>query len=372
MENIAVIDYGCQSIKAGYAYNFPGEDQPSVITPCAVEVDAPSSSGRSPEVHFPVHGGKITNFDEFESLIHYVLYSRLGWIMGQEGNVVLTEPILTSRPDRERVTQLMFEVFNANGVFIQDQPVCSLYAAGKTSGLVVDVGHSKVDVSTVTEGLLNSSSATRLPYGGEQLTQYLDHLLAQRGIKLSSLHDVEVLKEQCAKCADSSLEFRVAMNAGHTGSSNNPAPTNETYKLPDGQEVRIQQEGLMLGEALFNPTLLGLNNDLGIAETAFVVASTQDTLLKKVSFETMLVCGGSSVIPGLSSRFYNEVSSYLPPGVNSIMCGLPEYMPQPHSLKHSAWMGAAILAKVVMQSNQFVGKADYEEAGPGAIQRKCS
>lgn len=46
--------------------------------------------------------------------------------------------------DRERLTQLFFEQCNVSALFLCDQAVLSLYALGKTSGTVVDLGHGKV------------------------------------------------------------------------------------------------------------------------------------------------------------------------------------------------------------------------------------
>lgn len=48
----------------------------------------------------------------------------------------------------------------------------------------------------------------------------------------------------------------------------------------------------------------------------------------------------------------------------------PEYMPENLSL-YSAWIGGAILAKVVFPQNQHVTKADYDETGPSVVHRKC-
>lgn len=45
--------------------------------------------------------------------------------------------------DREQLTQLMFEEFNMTGFFLCDQPILSLYAVGKITGTVVDIGHAK-------------------------------------------------------------------------------------------------------------------------------------------------------------------------------------------------------------------------------------
>ena len=48
-----------------------------------------------------------------------------------------------TQAEREQLTQLAFEEFNMTGFFLCDQPVCSLYAVGKITGTVVDLGYAK-------------------------------------------------------------------------------------------------------------------------------------------------------------------------------------------------------------------------------------
>jgi len=110
--NMVVLDIGSHSFKAGFALSFPSDDEPRLMRPPLVEDHRPSNT---PATASPpqavVDRGQIVSFDGLESLIHYSLYESLGWPLGGEGgNVVVSEAILTSRADRERLTQLMFEV----------------------------------------------------------------------------------------------------------------------------------------------------------------------------------------------------------------------------------------------------------------------
>ena len=52
----------------------------------------------------------------------------------------------TSKLDRELLTQILFEKFNASGLYMADQARLSLAAYGKVSGCVVDVGHGNIGV----------------------------------------------------------------------------------------------------------------------------------------------------------------------------------------------------------------------------------
>lgn len=171
-DTVVVIDYGSKTFKAGFNYAMPPfEDEPRILTPNAVQIYKPSSSAAaaakaggpvevaSSDAHgelmglmAPVVKGQIHNFDGLESLLHYTLYDLLGWNIGFEGAVMVCEPLLTPRSDREQLAQLLFEQFNVEGVFFQDQATCSLYSIGKLTGCVVDIGHGKVDVATVMDG----------------------------------------------------------------------------------------------------------------------------------------------------------------------------------------------------------------------------
>jgi hypothetical protein len=116
MEFPAVLDYGSRWLKGGYAFAFPTDDEPRVALPSAVGVAAEDGEE---ELRRPVHLGKVLAWDEFEALVYNVLYNHLGWQHGSEGSLLICEPLLTSRPDRERMCQLMFETFNVANLLTQ-------------------------------------------------------------------------------------------------------------------------------------------------------------------------------------------------------------------------------------------------------------
>jgi len=100
-----------------------------------------------------VDKGYIANFDYLESMLHYLLYEQLGWVKGEEGSVLFVEPLFTGKSERERLAKLMFEEFNVAGLFLHDAGCLSPVSTGKMAGCVVDIGHGKVDVAAVSEGI---------------------------------------------------------------------------------------------------------------------------------------------------------------------------------------------------------------------------
>jgi hypothetical protein len=132
---------------------------------CASRVPAQSSCTRAGEcschtvkgkgaVQLFDSGGGIANWDGYEAMLKYVLYDQLGWPVGDEGFVLATEnTTTTSRSDRERVAQIMFESFNVRGMYLLDSAVASLYTANKISGVSVDIGLTGTTVAQVRSHL---------------------------------------------------------------------------------------------------------------------------------------------------------------------------------------------------------------------------
>eukprot|EP00798_Chlamydomonas_sp_ICE-L_P004670 gene4670-14867_t len=365
MEQIVVLDYGSKTFKAGFSYSFPSEEEPRVAIPTIVErTDQPAepSQHQGSNVRFPVVKGKIHNFEEIEALTSHVLYDKLGWEVGAEGLVIMSEPVLTSRSDREATAQMMFETFNVEGLYVQDQATLSLYALGRITGCVLDVGHGKVDVSVVTEGQLNSSTCRRMEFAGEELTYLLQDLLRSNGVP-GGAHDAELLKEMCSSAAESASAFDRAMSS--------TTHESKVFTLPDGQQITSTTEGMHVTEALFRPELISCHGP-GLADLAAeCVATHYEGAFRRQVFEGVLVCGGGSAIPGLATRLIKEVKTLLPPSINPALCPVPEYLQADHTCKFAPWVGGAVLSKVLLQQGQFVGKADYDEFGPYAMHRKC-
>ena len=88
-----------------------------------------------------------------------------------------TEAPLNPRRNRERAAEIFFETFNVPALFISMQAVLSLYATGRTTGVVLDSGDGVTHSVPIYEGFALPHSIMRTDVAGRDVTRYLKLLL---------------------------------------------------------------------------------------------------------------------------------------------------------------------------------------------------
>ncbi|MBA0796463.1 hypothetical protein Gohar_007231, partial [Gossypium harknessii] len=95
----AVVDAGSKLLKAGLAVP---DQAPSLIMPTQMKrmledgssVDNPLLEDVTID---PVVRGCVKDWDAMEDLLHHVLYTGLEWEVGNEGQILFTEPLCTPK-----------------------------------------------------------------------------------------------------------------------------------------------------------------------------------------------------------------------------------------------------------------------------------
>ncbi|CAG9335964.1 unnamed protein product [Blepharisma stoltei] len=72
-----------------------------------------------------------------ERIWHHAFFNKLR-VPTDEHPVLITEPPLNPKNNREKMTEIMFEKFNIPAFYVAIQAVLALYSSCRTTGIVVD------------------------------------------------------------------------------------------------------------------------------------------------------------------------------------------------------------------------------------------
>jgi actin-like protein 6A len=208
-----VLDVGTSSVKAGYA----GEDTPKAVFPSFVGVLHQSGEGEvgsgpmaidegegsamslanetkikyfcginqlgrrdGMEMEPAMKHGLVHNWDALEKLWDHALCERLG-MRSREHPVLLTEPAFNTKEIREKYTEIFFEKYDVPAFFVAKDPVCSCFANGRSTGLVLDVGAEVTCVTPVHDGYALRKGISRSLLAGDRLSDAFLHHITSKG-----------------------------------------------------------------------------------------------------------------------------------------------------------------------------------------------
>lgn len=301
----------------------------------------------------PLRHGIIVDWDTVQDIWEYLFHQEMK-IAPEEHAVLVSDPPLSPHTNREKYAEMLFETFSTPAMHIAYQSRLSMYSYGRTSGLVVEVGHGVSYVVPIYEGYPLPSITGRLDYAGSDLTAYLMGLMNNSGKYFTEdqIGIVEDIKKKCCFVALDPIEEKKVPATEHT----------IQYTLPDGQVINLCQERFLCSEMFFKPSLIK-SMQLGLHTQTVSCLHKCDIALKRDLMGNILLCGGGTMLSGFPNRLQKELSS---------MC--PNDTPQVNVLPErdtAVWTGGSILASLQGFQPLWVHRFEYEEHGPFFLYRRC-
>jgi hypothetical protein len=216
----------------------------------------------------PVQHGIIEDFDSIKYCWHHML-SHKNMHNQKKCDILVTDSPLNHRDNKLKMAESLFDRMKDHNITIDslnimNSAVLSLFASGRTSGIVVESGHGMTCAVPIFEGYALPHAIKYINMGGHDVTQNLHDSLVGNGLEID-INDYEhiiKIKEQMCSVA---LDYDRVING--------PDPLDEesrSYELPDEKGI-IQvphKSRYTATELLFNPEIGGLSGP-GIPQIAY-------------------------------------------------------------------------------------------------------
>jgi actin-related protein len=376
-----IIDNGTYTCKAG----FSDDDMPTVEIPTVIGYPSDQEEGEDTDQidifvgeealskggilknYKPIVMGELRDYDKMEEIWKHIFYNEL-LADTKSHPVIMTEAPFADYNNRGKMAEILFEHLHVEQLYITNTSTLALYANGKTTGVVVDIGYQTTSCVPIYEGFVLNHAVSKVEIGGADLTEYLCQLINnnKENPQFNNTAEKEIInsikEHNCEVTEDYDSQMKKYLDQNRS----------DTITLPDGNIiVRISGEKYQCPEMLFQPLMYDKEyssniqeQPSGIHEQAFKAIKKCDEDIQKDLFLNAVLCGGSSLFMKIKSRFHKELQSLAPTGKTVKVIAPPER-------KYSAWLGGAILASLEnFRNTMFVTKKEYSEYGTLAVYKK--
>jgi len=285
-----------------------------------------------------------------ESLWEHTFRNALG-VEQEELPILIADPLplgQSTYPSRTWMCEIMFEKLKVKSLAIFNTAVLSLFSTGRTRGLVVESGEGLTQAVPVFEGYAIPHAIFKMEVAGQDVTSSVQHMMeSQQGSEFAG--DARVMQALKEKVCTVALDYHSTAKGPDTADEE-----SKSFELPDGNIIRVNHK-IRTGapELLFGGIDKSGPSMQKICEQAI---NTCDLDFRQDLVKSLVVAGGTSMLPGLAPRLKTEVSQLLP----------SEMRPQvdicvDSQRRYAAWIGGSMFASLSTFDLVAISKQEFEE-----------
>ncbi|XP_061169416.1 actin-1-like [Saccostrea echinata] len=274
-------------------------------------------------LRFPIENGRITNWDDME-LVWDHAFKRI--------KLSDKRILMTADPDevnRKQLLEKFFNKYSPAAVLLANQAVLSLFASGRSTGVVINFGEGTSHVVPIYENSVIKQFVQKWDNNGKALTEKLKKTLEQAGFRPSYILAKEIKEKYCYVALDPQEEIK--------------SFTPKSHDLSDGQRIEIGLEAFRCPEVLFQ--------EYSIDKVILDTVRKCDSGIQKTLFANIVLTGGSTLLRGFSERLKKEIEQQAEANVEIIRlddCTL------------SAWKGGCKIVSEKLFSEKWITKDEFE------------
>eukprot|EP01063_Lacrimia_lanifica_P028114 TRINITY_DN4055_c0_g1_i1.p1 TRINITY_DN4055_c0_g1~~TRINITY_DN4055_c0_g1_i1.p1 ORF type:complete len:398 (+),score=149.06 TRINITY_DN4055_c0_g1_i1:51-1244(+) len=268
--------------------------------------------------------------------------------------VLLTEAPCNPKKTRHQIVEIMFEQFDVPALQLKMQAICSLYASGRTTGLVLDSGDGVSHTVPVQDGWVIENAIQRSNIAGREVTDMLQRVLFQKGYNFSSHREMQYVKDIKEAGCYVAENFKDELEA----CEKNPSEFEYKYTLPDGQRVTFTDERFKAPEVLFQPMRID-SEELSWQGLTWASIQACGIDSRPMMFENILLSGGNTLFKNIGGRLKSEIQDIATAKNRSAVIKVWE----DSGRAEAVFAGASVLASLPSFNKDWLKRDTFDEEG---------
>jgi len=333
------------------------------------------------DLFYPVRHGQIENWTHMEYFWEHCIFKYLR-CEPEDHYFLLTEPPLNAPENREYTAEIMFETFNAPGLYIAVQAVLALAASWTSknvkertlTGTVVDSGDGVTHVIPVAEGYVIGSSIKHIPLAGRDISAFVQQLMRERNEPIPPSESLDVakkVKEQYSYVCPDIVKEYAKYDSDPSKWIRNYDGINSVTKKP--YQCEVGYERFLGPEIFFNPEIFSSDFLTPLPKVVDDTIQTCPIDVRRGLYKNIVLSGGSTMFKDFGKRLQRDVKRFVDHRIKrseELSGGKIKSVPldvnviSHHMQRYAVWFGGSMLASTPEFYNVCHTKAAYDEIGP--------